>query len=194
MQIGPVTRLQEVGASPAATSAQLTFDEYAKARLPQWLRFARALCADSDLAQDILQDVLIKLHAKWSSVEVMTAPDAYVRRMVVNEFFSWRRKWSRIAPHDDPARLIRPDSSEQDGDMAAKIADRDELLLAIRRLPARQRAVIGLRYFADFDDAEIADALGCKRGTVRVHAARALATLRITRGQSALGTEGGDPQ
>jgi RNA polymerase sigma factor (sigma-70 family) len=174
-------------------SAQLTFDEYAKARLPQWLRFARALCADNDLAQDIMQDVLIKLHAKWSSVAVMAAQDAYVRRMVVNEFFSWRRKWSRIAPREDPARLIRADSSDQHGDVAAAFAERDELILEIRKLPARQRAVIGLRYFADFDDAEIADLLGCKRGTVRVHAARALATLRIAREQSANGTEGGEP-
>jgi DNA-directed RNA polymerase specialized sigma24 family protein len=66
----------------------LTFDKYAKARLPHWLRFARTVCADNDLAQDILQDVLIKLHARWSSVEMMTAQDADVRRMVVNEFFS----------------------------------------------------------------------------------------------------------
>jgi DNA-directed RNA polymerase specialized sigma24 family protein len=44
----------------------LTFDKYAKARLPHWLRFARTVCADNDLAQDILQDVLIKLHARWS--------------------------------------------------------------------------------------------------------------------------------
>jgi RNA polymerase sigma factor (sigma-70 family) len=49
---------------------------------------------------------------------------------------------------------------------------------AIRQLSPRQRAVIVLRYWADYDDVEIADVLGCRRATVRSLAARGLAVIR----------------
>jgi RNA polymerase sigma factor (sigma-70 family) len=45
-------------------------------------------------------------------------------------------------------------------------------------LPRRQRVVLALRYFEDMDDAHIATILGCRAGTVRGYASRALATLR----------------
>ena len=49
---------------------------------------------------------------------------------------------------------------------------------AIRRLPARQRTVLVMRFYADASDDDIAAALGCRRGTVRSLASRALAALR----------------
>jgi RNA polymerase sigma factor (sigma-70 family) len=66
-----------------------------------------------------------------------------------------------------------------DDDLARAHAERDALVREINRLPARQRLVVALRYVADLPDAEIADAIGCAESTVRVHAARALATLRV---------------
>jgi DNA-directed RNA polymerase specialized sigma24 family protein len=56
------------------------------------------------LAEDMVQDVLIKLHARWASISVMDAPDAYVRRMLLNDFLSWSRKLARLIPHADPMR------------------------------------------------------------------------------------------
>jgi RNA polymerase sigma factor (sigma-70 family) len=53
----------------------------------------------------------------------------------------------------------------------------DELADAIARLPFRQRVVIVLRYYADLTEADIAHALGCRPGTVKSLASRALATL-----------------
>jgi RNA polymerase sigma factor (sigma-70 family) len=50
----------------------------------------------------------------------------------------------------------------------------------VQTLPARQRAAIVLRYFADLDDAAVADALGCSIATVRSQISRALAQLRVT--------------
>ncbi|HJQ01719.1 MAG TPA: SigE family RNA polymerase sigma factor [Jatrophihabitans sp.] len=155
----------------------MTFEQYAMQRLPVLLGTARAICADDALAEDLVQDVLIKLHARWSLISSMDAPDAYVRRMLVNEYLSWRRKWLRT----DRALVARqlPESIATGADFASRQAERADLLAEVRRLPARQRAVIGLRYFADLTDAEIADLLGCRQSTVRVHAARALKALRI---------------
>lgn len=161
----------------------MTFEQYASRRLPVLLGTARAICADPALAEDLVQDVLIKLHARWSVIGSMEAPDAYVRRMLVNEYLSWRRKWLRRRP------AVRAD--EAGPDFAAEQADRAELLDEVRRLPARQRAVIGLRYYADLSDAEIAELLGCSQSTVRVHAARALKALRIGRASQELTAQEG---
>ncbi|MFD0747253.1 sigma factor-like helix-turn-helix DNA-binding protein [Phytohabitans flavus] len=49
---------------------------------------------------------------------------------------------------------------------------------AARHTPRVQRAVLVLRYYLDLPDPEIADLVGCAPATVRVHAFRALGTLR----------------
>lgn len=148
------------------------FESWAAARLPALLGAARAMCGDRGTAEDVVQDVLAKVYAQWDRIDALDAPDAYVRRMLVNEVISWRRKWSRFVPHAAP-------SLPPVGDPTPDFAQLDSLLSEIRRLPARQRVVIGLRYFADLSDDDIAASLGCAPSTVRVHAARALATLRV---------------
>ena len=153
----------------------MTFEQYATRRLPVLLATARAICADDGLAEDLVQDVLIKVHANWDVISAMEAPDAYVRRMLINEHLSWRRRWARLVPF-----AFVSGRSTDARDLATSHVDRDQLLAEVRRLPARQRTVIGLRYFADLPDAEIADLLGCAPSTVRVHAARALSALRVT--------------
>ena len=153
----------------------MDFDRWARSRLRELLRFAMVLCCDRGLAEDVVQDTLVKVHRHWGRIEVLTAPDAYVRRMIVNEYLSWRRKWARYVPvpeiweHDERAE---PDHAEEH-------AERAELIAELAKLPPRQRAVLALRYFAGLADDEIAEVLSCRPATVRSHASRALATLRI---------------
>jgi RNA polymerase sigma factor (sigma-70 family) len=90
----------------------------------------------------------------------------------VNEYLSWRRKWSRITPHE----RVEPVGSVPDhADVHAQRADLREQL---SRLPRQQQVVLALRYYADLSDNEIAAAMGCSPGTVRGYASRALGTLR----------------
>lgn len=151
----------------------VTFEQWASDRMPALLGAARAMCGDRGTAEDVVQDVLAKVYAGWERIEALDARDAYMRRMLVNEITSWRRKWSRLVPHAEPSLPPVLDATSD-------LARLDELLAEIRRLPARQRVVIGLRYFADLSDAEIAADLGCADSTVRVHASRALAALRVS--------------
>jgi RNA polymerase sigma-70 factor (sigma-E family) len=160
----------------------VTFEEFTRTRLAPLLRFATMLCIDVGLAEDLVQDVLIKAHARWGQVEGLDHPEAYVRRMIVNEFVSWRRKWARVIP------VAEIESSIQILDHADGYAERDALFRRLVRLPARQRAVIVLRYYGWLTDAEIAQELGCTVGTVRSIASRAISALRLQISQSRIAT------
>jgi RNA polymerase sigma-70 factor (sigma-E family) len=151
----------------------VTFDDWTRQGLPKLLRFATVLCGTSHLAEDVVQDVLIKAHRQWDRVQQADRPEAYLRKMVVNEYLTWRRKWSRFVPRSE----IAP--AEFAADPANQHADRDELLGQLAKLPRRQRAVLVLRYYGGLSDPEIAETLECSPSTVRAHASRALAALRI---------------
>lgn len=100
-------------------------------------------------------------------------PDAYLRRMLVNEHLSWRRRTSRqiLCDEVEPAGSA-PDPAERSGNHAQVSA-----LLA--GLPRRQRTAVVLRYYSDLSDLEIAQAMGCSPGTVRSYLSRAMATMRV---------------
>jgi RNA polymerase sigma-70 factor (sigma-E family) len=162
----------------------MTFEEYATARLPALLRYAAVLTGSTDLAQDIVQEVLVRVHARWYKIAALAVPDQYVRRMVTNEFLSWRRRWDRLQPVAAVAEDRQPAAMAQPPDAAAIHAERDALLAELGRLPRRQQVVLVLRYYEGLSDPEIADVLGCRPGTVRGYASRALAALRIGLGSA----------
>lgn len=151
----------------------VSFEEFLRDRLPVLLRFAAVLCLDRGLAEDVVQEVLVRAQSRWPRIQVLDVPEAYVRRMIINEFLSWRRKWARIVPHAD-----LPDGIGA-ADPAETHADRAELASELARLPKKQRAAVVLRYYGGLDDAEIASELGCTPGTVRSHLSRALTALRV---------------
>jgi RNA polymerase sigma-70 factor (sigma-E family) len=151
----------------------VTFDEWTRGGLPQLLRFATVLCGSAYLAEDVLQDVAIKAHRNWEVIDSADNPDAYLRRMVVNEYLTWRRKWSRYVPC---AEIFQ---DEHIADHAEQAAVRDQLMTELAKLPRRQRTVLVLRYYSGLTDNEIAETLQCAPVSVRAYASRALAALRI---------------
>jgi RNA polymerase sigma-70 factor (sigma-E family) len=152
----------------------MTFEEFAESRLPALLAFATVLSGQRATAEDIAQEVLIRAHGKWDHIGGLDRPDLYVRKMIMNEFLSWRRRSWRLVPSGDTAE-DRPDPA----DYATGYAEHQAMLAQIITLPKRQRAVLVLRYYEDRGDAEIAELLGCTTGSVRAYAARALAKLRV---------------
>jgi RNA polymerase sigma-70 factor (sigma-E family) len=151
----------------------VTFEEYVSSRGPALIRLARLLTGDEHRAEDLTQDVLARAYVHWRRIARVDRPDVYVRRMLVNANNSWwRRRANREVATADFAE--RP----QRGDLGGEAADRDEMWRLVRGLPERQRAVLVLRYYADLDDATIAQILDCSPVTVRTHAMRALAHLR----------------
>jgi RNA polymerase sigma-70 factor (sigma-E family) len=153
----------------------MRFEEFAAAGLPAVLRFAGVLTGDRALAEDVVQEVLLRAYARWHQIGPLDRPDLYVRRMVVNEYLSWRRRSWRLVPSGSGADIDRRSTP----DHAPGHAERDALLTELEKLPRRQRAVLVLRYYEGLPDADIAAVLGCTAGTVRGYASRALASLRV---------------
>ncbi|MGI8665282.1 MAG: SigE family RNA polymerase sigma factor [Jatrophihabitans sp.] len=151
----------------------MEFEEYARQRSRQLLRLAMVITADAGTAEDAVQEVLIRAHTRWARIDTLPHPHAYLRRMVVNECLSWRRKWGRIEARPD-IELDRPLA-----DHGTLLADRDALAGEIAKLSPKIRAAIVLRYYEDLSDIEIAEVLSCRAVTVRGYIHRGLKALRI---------------
>jgi RNA polymerase sigma-70 factor (sigma-E family) len=151
------------------------------ARLPSLLRYAVVLTGDRDLAQDIVQEVLARVQVRWRRISAAEAPEAYVRRMVLNEYLSWRRTWAARHVHAVGERLVELDDARGGvRDHAQGIVDADELWHRLAALGRKQRAVLVLRYYEQLEDEAIADLLGCSQATVRSQASKALRKLRLS--------------
>lgn len=150
------------------------FREFMRTRASPLHQSAYLLCGDWHLAHDLVQDTFVKAYQHWPRVRRAASPDAYVRRILLNEVRErWRRR-KRTAPVARFADMPEPSVP----DAAEEIARRAGLLQALLALPLRQRATIVLRYLEGMSERETAAALGCSAGTVKSQSARALATLR----------------
>lgn len=148
-----------------------SFEEYAAARWPALYRTAHLLTGDPGSAEDLVQTTLVKVYARWQQVRRAESPDAYVRRMLLNELLSERRKAGR---RKGRAHLVAMPEVIQDADPDQRLDQWSQL----GTLPPRQRAVLVLRYYEDLSEAQIAQALGVSAGTVKSQAHAALRTLR----------------
>lgn len=168
-------------------AAPYRFDDFVRQRLDRFLRYATALSCDPHLAQDIVQEVLLRAQARWERIATLHAPEAYVHRMVTNEYLSWRRHRAArqvASTHETLETLARPVA-----DHASRYAERDAMRARIATLPRKQRAALVLRYYENLSDAEIAEVLGCGAGTIRSHISRALTKLRAAEAAHARTTE-----
>ncbi|MFD0304671.1 MULTISPECIES: SigE family RNA polymerase sigma factor [Streptomyces] len=157
------------------THAYPSFSSYVRARQPVLLRTARSLTANPCDAEDLLQTALTKTYVAWERIEDHRALDGYVRRALLNTRTSqWRkRKVDEFACDEMPEPQVPPA-----GDPAEQQALHDAMWRAIMKLPARQRAMVVLRYYEDLSEAQTAEVLGVSIGTVKSAVSRALGKLR----------------
>lgn len=144
------------------------FDEFARARTQQLLRFGHVLTGNPHAAADLVQDALERAMLAWPRVSRQSDPEGYVRRIMVNRNISVWRKLRR--------ERLTAEFPEQP---SAPPAGRDLALWnQLGELPPRQRAVLVLRYYEDMTEQQTAEVLGCSVGTVKSQAAKAIANLR----------------
>jgi RNA polymerase sigma-70 factor (sigma-E family) len=143
-----------------------SFDDFVRARLPELLRFGRALTGDEHRGADLVQDALERALPRWRRIEA-TDPEGYVRRIMVNRNISvWRSRWRERLTNEPP-----------DAGVDDRVRDQ-QLWSALRALPPRQRTVIALRYLADQTEAQTAALMGCSTGTVKSQTHAAMEKLR----------------
>jgi len=147
------------------------FETFVAQAWPRLLRSAWLLTGDWHRAEDLVQTVLARAYGRWSRL-ANSNPEAYLRAMLATTYLSWwRRRWRGEIPYE---RL--PEHAA--GDEHRGVELRHTLAEALLRLPARQRAVLVLRFHGDLTEAATAQALGLSVGTVKSYTSRALATLR----------------
>jgi RNA polymerase sigma-70 factor (sigma-E family) len=146
------------------------FREFARARMDSLRGLAYLTCGDWQAAEDAVASAMARLYVKWNRVD---NHDAYARTAVVRAAIDeTRRPWWR---RERSASVI-PERAAPDETQA--VHDRMHIRAALGQLPARQRAVLVLRFLEGLSVEQTASALGCPQGTVKVYTARGLAALR----------------
>jgi RNA polymerase sigma-70 factor (sigma-E family) len=151
--------------------------QYARASTARLHRIAYMLCGDAHRADDVVQETLASMYVRWPALRSVDNIDAYVRTMLVRSFLRERRRpWSRV-------RLggVAPETAGPVGSGApvgSTVEDRDRLVRALARIPARQRAVLVLRFLCDMSVEDVASTLRCSAGTVKSQTSHGLAAMR----------------
>lgn len=149
---------------------QESFTRWARERQLALLRTAVLLTGDHHRAEDLVQDALTKVAARWRRLRDGN-PDAYARQVIVRDNISWWRKHRREVVADVPDRAAPTDSY-------ATYDRRHALARALQALTPRQRAVVVLRYYEDLGERETAEVLGVSVGTVKSQTHLSLRRLR----------------
>lgn len=152
------------------------FSEFASARSGSLFRTAYLVVGDYQLAQDLVQESLVKTYLAWPRLRDVTKAEAYTRRVIVTTCVSWRRRRSFS---ERPANEV-PDPGVIDP--TTLLPGRDELWAAVRQLSPRQRAAVVLRFCEDLSLAQTAELMGCSVGSVKRHTFIGLDKLRAEMG------------
>jgi RNA polymerase sigma factor (sigma-70 family) len=123
--------------------------------------------------EDLLQAALERVVKQRRPVD--GSLEAYLRRTLYNLAADG---WRRGSTLHRKLPLIRAGQITATPDVAAAVDLRDALIRTLRQLSAQQRAVIVLRYWEQFTEAETAEVLGCTEGTVKAAASRGLKRMR----------------
>ncbi len=156
--------------------AEESFLAYVRERVAALSRIAFLLTGDRHLAEDLVQETLLRVVGRWARIAAGGDPDAYVRRTLYHQHVTaWRRHRGRtVHLEGQPGRPPDPAGPDEAGAVTDSVAVR----AALATLAPKQRAVIVLRYFEDLTEAQAADVLGCRVGTVKSQTRDALARLR----------------
>jgi RNA polymerase sigma-70 factor (ECF subfamily) len=157
-------------AAPVSARAE-TFEAFYRAHADRVYRALALTLGHDDLAREATDEAMTRAYARWSRVESLDNPPAWVYRVGLNWATSvWRKTRRERGPTDE---YRHPSTAPPD---PAAVAAR----AALHTLPATQRAVVVCRIFLDLSTAETAAVLGTSEGTVKSRLARGLAALRTT--------------
>ena len=139
------------------------------------VRLARVFCDDRNAAEDLVQEAFIRLHRSAGSIRDLGRAPAFLRSIVINLARDHNRRGLMSLRHrastEPRTPPIEPD------ERAVRDEEVDEVLVALRTLPERQRACLVLRYYEELSIAEVAESLRISANSVKTHCRRGLANL-----------------
>jgi len=144
---------------------------------PELMGTLTLLLGDRGVAEDLTQETLGRVYARWGAVSRMDSPKAWAYRVALNLV---RSRWRRLAAERRARARIasRGHVDHHEPDLAEALAVR----AAVAALPSRQRTALVLRYWSDLGVDEVAALMGCSPGTVKSSTSRAIASLRHSAG------------
>ncbi|MCA0294194.1 MAG: sigma-70 family RNA polymerase sigma factor [Actinobacteria bacterium] len=157
----------------AAQAGAAAFDGYVRLHGDRLLRTACLVTRNWDEARDAVQDALVSLYPRWSTLSPERL-DAYVHRAVTNACLMRLRRRRRVWP----VAGLGAETPGSTADPAVQVVEADEVGRLCASLPPVQRAAVVLRFYSDLSYAEVARALGCSEATARSHVHRAIVRLR----------------
>jgi len=168
--LNPAYALDHTDQQPAAP---VTIDDLYRTHRMQMVRLAILLVDDMASAEDVVQEAFAGLYRNWGGLRDRNAAIGYLRTAVVNGSRSMlrRRRTARAYVPPDPGTARSAES------LAMLSSEHQAVVTALGNLAPRQREVLVLRYYGGLSEAEIADATGLSKGTVKSTASRAVAKL-----------------
>jgi RNA polymerase sigma-70 factor (sigma-E family) len=154
--------------------APLTLEDLYRQHRMRLIRLALLLVDEPATAEDVVQEAFTGLHRNWGNLRDAAAAVGYLRTAVVNGSRSVLRR-RKTAREYTPPHAVNARSAES---LAMLTAEHQAVVRALSHLPPRQREVLVLRYYGNLSEAEIAEAAGISKGTVKSTASRALEALQ----------------
>ena len=148
----------EVNLTELPDSGSLTLRTLFDSEESNLLRFAFSLTGRRAVAEEIVQEVFLQLHAKWSEVN---EPRAWLFRSVRNRAFHYLRKSRReTLGSDDEGAPIADSSNETPDELIARMETVAELRELVSQLPEKDQRLVRLKYFEDLKYRDISQRTG----------------------------------
>jgi RNA polymerase sigma-70 factor (sigma-E family) len=176
-----VDQLETDDADVGARSASRQVTELYEAHALSLARLALVMLGDAAAAEDVVQDAFLGLYRRWDRLADPAAAQSYLRTSVLNGCRTALRHRARhgvlSAGADAQAAVLAEPSLESAEATVTRGEEHRAVLAAIRRLPARQREALVLRYYLDLTEDQTAEAMRVSRGTVKSATSRAVAAV-----------------
>ncbi|KRE42899.1 SigE family RNA polymerase sigma factor [Knoellia sp. Soil729] len=159
------------------SSRDEAFTQFVTQARPGLMRSARLLTTgDEARAEDLVQEVLVRLYTRWPTVSRTDEPLRYAHRSLINAFIDDSRRAHRKREWASPEPALS--EAVPQADDGADPVVRQQVLQALADLPPGQRAVVVLRHWLDWSVDQTADALNISSGSVKSQNHKALVSLR----------------
>jgi RNA polymerase sigma-70 factor (sigma-E family) len=145
------------------------FVEFATASAERLRNTAFMLCRDWHLAQDLTQTALTRLYVGWRRAVQADNLLAYAQKILLRAYLDHRRRRSST---ESVTGSVHESGYRHSPDLRLTMLD------ALSQLPARDRAIVILRYFEDYSVEQVADVLDVPVSVVKSQTKRSLLKLR----------------